>query len=216
MANHVTLVFITGFFDDHCDFAFYVRGTKNTSSFLAGTFGKKCWDGPSFATPLIVYNAREVFTGSGIHANKFEKVTRHDTKGIRWKYLYESAVAAWDALEFDWGKHRDIEARAAAEGWPTEELEEMELSDGWKNRAECCVELISASWPSCHRSCVKEIGRKYTEPHGNCLVVVKAPDTKVTRREHCLLVNMVRVSRSWSWKNSIESPKKKKNIVSTF
>lgn len=107
MTQRITLVYITEFFTDGMDFIYYIRGGVNMSKFLAGTFSGKPYDAPCFATPCAVFNAQEFFSSAGLDMIMFETVPKTQTKGLRWRYLYESAVKAWEKLEFD---HQKLEA----------------------------------------------------------------------------------------------------------
>ncbi|KAF2255441.1 hypothetical protein BU26DRAFT_515156 [Trematosphaeria pertusa] len=78
---------------------------------MAGTFSGKPYDSPCFATPCTVFNAQELFNSAGLDSIQFGRVDKKETKGLRWKYLYESAVKAWEKLEFDYDKLQGIKTK---------------------------------------------------------------------------------------------------------
>jgi hypothetical protein len=88
--------------------ASYVKGGANMSKFLVGTFGGKPYDKPCFATPLVLYEGKELFDSLGLDTFNREKVSKTESKGIRWKYLYDSGVRAWEKLRFSQQKFEKI------------------------------------------------------------------------------------------------------------
>lgn len=111
ITSRLTLVYIAGFFTDGCDFLYYVKGGVNMSRFLLGTFSGKPYDKPCFATPAIVFDVDELVNSIGVDTFKLERVSKNESKGIRWKYLYESAVKAWEKLSWDEEKLEAIRKR---------------------------------------------------------------------------------------------------------
>ena len=91
--------------------ASYIKGGSNMSKFLLGTFSGKPYDKPCFATPLVVFESGELFNSLGLDTFSLEKVSKTESKGIRWKYLYESGVKAWEKLSFDGDKYEKIRKR---------------------------------------------------------------------------------------------------------
>jgi len=84
LTHNITLIYITEFFTDCADFAFYVKGLKNMTEFSKGTFSKKAYDGPCFATPVLGFNLTEIFEKTG-QSYVFDLVSRTETKGLRWR-----------------------------------------------------------------------------------------------------------------------------------
>ncbi|KAF2683463.1 hypothetical protein K458DRAFT_404999 [Lentithecium fluviatile CBS 122367] len=111
LTHRLTLVYITDFFKDGSDFLYYVKGAANMSKFLLGTFGGKPYDRPCFASPMVVYDADEIFTSMGLDMFASDRVSKTDTKGIRWKYLYASGIKAWEKLRFSEEKLEAIRKR---------------------------------------------------------------------------------------------------------
>ena len=89
----------------------FVLGGSNMSRFLLGTFSGTPYDKPCFATPLVVFDSKEIFGSSGLDTFSLEKVPKTESKGIRWKYLYESGVKAWEKLSFNGKKYETIRKR---------------------------------------------------------------------------------------------------------
>jgi hypothetical protein len=109
--HQITVLYITSFFDDSKDFAMYVVGLKKISRFMLGTFLKKAYDGDFFATPCIDLHPDELFYGE-VKTTAHDVVPRTETMGIRWKYLYETARAAWEKMSFDEEAFRKLEEEA--------------------------------------------------------------------------------------------------------
>lgn len=106
--TQLLVVYINGFFTDDVDLALYIRGQKAMSAFLGGTFTKASYQGACFTTPVLSMTRRQIFEGSG-KCDRYEKVDRKETKGLRWKYLYNSARAAWDSIQFDVERFRELQ-----------------------------------------------------------------------------------------------------------
>jgi hypothetical protein len=81
------------------------------SKFLLGTFSGKPYDKPCFATPLVVFESKELFNSLGLDTFSLDKVSKTESKGIRWKYLYDSGVKAWEKLSFNEQKYEKIRER---------------------------------------------------------------------------------------------------------
>lgn len=62
----------------------------------------------------------------GLDCLAFECVSKTETKGLRWLYLYKSAINAWEKLEFDLRKHDVIKERLSHSGPMMEELSDTE------------------------------------------------------------------------------------------
>ncbi|KAL1595896.1 hypothetical protein SLS60_009586 [Paraconiothyrium brasiliense] len=125
-SNRIALVCITSFFDEGGDFLFFVKGYKNIANFLKLTFSGRAYDDPCFATPLSVWTFKKLTETPGLECLQLDLVKKTDTKGIRWKYLYKSAVNAWDKLEFDQQKYLAIKQRLVQPGKIVEQLTDSE------------------------------------------------------------------------------------------
>ncbi|KAF2707105.1 hypothetical protein K504DRAFT_504288 [Pleomassaria siparia CBS 279.74] len=113
ITQQMAFIYIEEFFKCGTDFAFFIKGVRNLMEFN-NVFSKKAYTGPCFATPVIAFDLEELIDSSCIKANVLGLVSRDETKGIRWRYYYESAVAAYAQLEIDPAKFdRLLEARRA-------------------------------------------------------------------------------------------------------
>ncbi|KAF2644267.1 hypothetical protein P280DRAFT_228487 [Massarina eburnea CBS 473.64] len=108
LSQRIHVVYVKSLFTDGTGFAYYIKGGVNMSRFLAGTFSGKPYDRPCFSTPVVVYTEQDIFEVEGLHTVEFDKASKTDTKGLRWKYLYESAVKAFEKLEFSREKLAEI------------------------------------------------------------------------------------------------------------
>jgi hypothetical protein len=75
------------------------------------TFSGKAYDSPCFATPLLFLKLSQLTNAPGASCTTFEEVKKNETLGMRWRFLYQSAVNAWDKLDFGEEKYRRIKAR---------------------------------------------------------------------------------------------------------
>jgi hypothetical protein len=69
------------------------------SKFLAGTFSGKPYDRPCFATPNIIFPAEEIFGSAGLDTFSLEKVSKTESKGIRWRCTYHNPMRVQDVLK---------------------------------------------------------------------------------------------------------------------
>jgi hypothetical protein len=106
--HKISVIYITNFYVDNIDFCMYVKGRKNITSLVGGTFTQDRYDGPYFGTPVRLHDVDEVLFTRAVPFHT-EKVSRRETKGKRFRYLYETAKLAWDRLEYD--PERDSELR---------------------------------------------------------------------------------------------------------
>jgi hypothetical protein len=131
-SDRLFLIYIEGFFNDGTDFAFLVMGLKYITAFVGKTFSAVGYDGVTFATPIWSWKSSDLCAkvrGSVVS----EKVGKRETKGLRWKYLFESGKKAWEKLKVDDEKplldddkeHIDVEMEEVG----TEEKEEEEEKD---------------------------------------------------------------------------------------
>ncbi|KAF2740478.1 hypothetical protein EJ04DRAFT_211493 [Polyplosphaeria fusca] len=133
LSDRITLVYITKFYHDDYDFAMYVKGGKNMAAFMGGTFAKKRYEGPYFATPVSLYSAADILrTKSAPY--KHDKVGRTESLGKRFRYLYESAKLAWDRLEYDHGRDRELHRRVDSEERGKEADKEYNGMEEWLRR----------------------------------------------------------------------------------
>ncbi|KAF2794965.1 hypothetical protein K505DRAFT_303040 [Melanomma pulvis-pyrius CBS 109.77] len=123
LTQNITLIYITRFFTDRVDFALYIKGIKNMTEFSKGTFSKKAYVGPCFATPVMGYECEDLFNDAKLITTRLDTVSRTETKGLRWRYYYETARRAWDMLEFDWEKFRERQRMEERE------MEEMDIGE---------------------------------------------------------------------------------------
>lgn len=72
------------------------------------TFSGRAYEEPCFATPLPAIKPSIIFKTRGLDRNLFERVSKTETKGIRWRFLYGSAMKAWEQLEFNEDKYQSI------------------------------------------------------------------------------------------------------------
>ena len=96
----IICVYITNFFGDNLHFAYYVQGRANVTAFTGATLSKQRYRGACFATPMLQSGFEEVMAAAKGGA-VFNKVTREETWGLRWKFFYETARAAWEQLEYE-------------------------------------------------------------------------------------------------------------------
>lgn len=75
------------------------------SKFLAGTFSGKPYDKPCFATPNIIFPAKEIFGSAGLDTFNLEKVSKTESKGIRWRCTYHDPRAQVALNSGDKGRH---------------------------------------------------------------------------------------------------------------
>ncbi|PVH96510.1 hypothetical protein DM02DRAFT_731139 [Periconia macrospinosa] len=127
-ARQILVVYIMRFFKDGTDFVYVVRGAEEKSKFLLGTYSGKAYDRPCFAAPVTVYSLEEMIDSPGLDKNHLEETSKTETKGLKWKYLYESGVKAWEQMEFSAEKLNAIQ-KADAEAiayWKGNERAEEE------------------------------------------------------------------------------------------
>ncbi|KAJ4301201.1 hypothetical protein N0V90_003292 [Kalmusia sp. IMI 367209] len=131
--NRMAFVFIKGFFTDGTNFLYVVKGYKNLANFLKLTFSGKAYNDPCFATPMTVFEVRNLAKSKSADTCTFERVGKTETLGLRWKYLYESALAAWYKLEFSDRKYEIVTEclaiMAPSDTEPDTEDEDDEISD---------------------------------------------------------------------------------------
>ena len=72
------------------------------------TFSGRAYEEPCFATPLHATKPSSIFKTRGLDRSLYECVNKTETKGIRWRFLYGSAMKAWDQLELNEEKHQSI------------------------------------------------------------------------------------------------------------
>jgi hypothetical protein len=106
--RNLTIVYITDFFTDGRDFAYYVLGQEDVAAFHAGMHGMQAYGGPLTATPILLDEHHSL-------QNNRRKV---DTTGspmgpAKWKYLYETARIGWSRLLIDPQKVERIKSRNA-------------------------------------------------------------------------------------------------------
>ncbi|KAL5401573.1 hypothetical protein PMIN06_011704 [Paraphaeosphaeria minitans] len=145
-SNRIVMICITGFFDEGADFVFFVKGYKNLvgdsktglhtfsdcandalqANFLKLTFSGQAYNDPCFATPLQAFTFKKLIESPGLDCLALECVGKTETKGLRWLYLYKSAVNAWNKLEFDDRKYMAIKERLERPGPMVEALSDTE------------------------------------------------------------------------------------------
>ncbi|PSN60660.1 hypothetical protein BS50DRAFT_593748 [Corynespora cassiicola Philippines] len=141
LSQHMTMVYMMGFFNDDTDFAFYYRGLKNIQAFMGGTFTSAAYRGPCFATPVVVHTGKDILQGTGLEVSQFNKVNRTETKGARWRYLYETARIVWEKLAFDEEKKKLIDAlEDRGEAAQRDDEEEEEEERRWREDEQRKVE----------------------------------------------------------------------------
>jgi hypothetical protein len=72
------------------------------------TFSGRAYEEPCFATPLHATKPSSIFKTRGLDRSLYECVNKTETKGIRWRFLYGSAMKAWEQLELNEEKHQSI------------------------------------------------------------------------------------------------------------
>jgi hypothetical protein len=99
--NTFAIVWIEDFFTDGRDFMYYVIGKQHITNFLTGMFGSRPYNGPLAATPVLI-NEPHVLTirGPGIDIENYARVERRSAKmeEVKWLYLFNTAVVAWNKL----------------------------------------------------------------------------------------------------------------------
>ncbi|KAF2109029.1 hypothetical protein BDV96DRAFT_605117 [Lophiotrema nucula] len=105
LRDFIRVVFISEFFRDGVHFAMYVLGKYNSVKMMGACFSGRPYDGPFFATPIILHALDELLPMRRV--DNFEEILRGETKGLRFKYYYETCLHAWERLDYD-------AARAAA------------------------------------------------------------------------------------------------------
>lgn len=79
------------------------------------TFTGRAYDRPCFATPLHASSFEYLVNETdGLNCTQSQVVNRTETKGIRWMFLYKSAVNAWQKLAFNEVKHLAIQKKLDA------------------------------------------------------------------------------------------------------
>ncbi|CAI6341758.1 unnamed protein product [Periconia digitata] len=106
--QRLVLVFISGFFTDGTDFIYMIEGADDMSKFWLGTFSGKSYNRPCWASPVTVYEFDEIFSSPGLEAEFSGEVSKTETKGLRWKYHYESGLEAWSSLVFSQERYEQI------------------------------------------------------------------------------------------------------------
>ncbi|KAF2832118.1 hypothetical protein CC86DRAFT_400894 [Ophiobolus disseminans] len=100
--HNAFIVYIKNFFTDGRDFAYYIVGRLNWTSFFKGTFGMQAWGGPLNATPMLTYTWDFLSGGADDEDESYEVLQTHSpTENLRWKYLFETARIAWSKLIID-------------------------------------------------------------------------------------------------------------------
>lgn len=79
------------------------------NKFLGMTFSGRAYEDPCFATPLHMLEQGSLFKTHGLQRTHYERVGKNETKGMRWMFLYGSAVKAWKQLEFSEDKYQSID-----------------------------------------------------------------------------------------------------------
>lgn len=105
--HQATIVYISNFTVDGIAFAYYIQDAAHRRSFLAGTFGMQAYDGPMFATPVVLHTRADLLGGDKVkpmyETHEKSRVSKHESKTetLRWRYLYETARLAWSKMVFD-------------------------------------------------------------------------------------------------------------------
>lgn len=126
VSDRVILVYISNFFSDETDFLYVISGTVNMSRFCLGTFSGSPHNRPCLATPFKGYGPDDLFDRGELRNMERQEVSKTETKGLRWKYLYESGVEAWKQLVFSPEKYavlRQVDVdwvRKFSSGWANE------------------------------------------------------------------------------------------------
>jgi hypothetical protein len=95
-------------------------------NFLRLTFSGRSYEDPCFATPLQAFTFNKLVDSPGMDCVQVERVNKTETRGLRWAYLYKTAVNAWDRLEFDEEKYNAIKQKLQRPGPLIEELSDTE------------------------------------------------------------------------------------------
>ncbi|KAF1998039.1 hypothetical protein P154DRAFT_564998 [Amniculicola lignicola CBS 123094] len=99
-SHQIYVVMLPKFFTNGESCSFYVQGVKNISKLMVGTFTKRAYEGAAFITTITTFTPNELFDIT-VPYQAFEIVDRKETKGIRWRYLFNSAVEIYKNIEFD-------------------------------------------------------------------------------------------------------------------
>lgn len=94
------------------------------------TFSGKAYDDPCFAAPLRFHSFKDLIGTPGLESVQCESVGKTETKGLRWKYLYKSALNAWAKLEYDEEKDQAIRTRLLLARPPVIELSDTDEDSG--------------------------------------------------------------------------------------
>lgn len=95
----VAIIYITEFFTNGRDFAYYVLGRTNVSALCAGMLGMEAYYGPLSATPIIIHDheaLQEDRQSVGIGKKMGRSLSRMGA--MKWRYLYETGRIAWSKL----------------------------------------------------------------------------------------------------------------------
>jgi hypothetical protein len=90
------------------------------------TFSGRAYEDPCFATPLQAFTFKKLVESPGLDCVQMERVNKTETRGLRWAYLYKSAVNAWDRLIYDEQKYDAIKLRLGRPGPLVEGLPDPE------------------------------------------------------------------------------------------
>ncbi|KAF1973952.1 hypothetical protein BU23DRAFT_553627 [Bimuria novae-zelandiae CBS 107.79] len=111
--------------------------------FLRMTFSGRAYDDPCFATPMRYFDLKQLLQTPHLECTSYDLVSKNETKGIRWKYLYQSAVNAWNKLEYD--KQKDSRINEKTMKPIPEKLLEPEDSSSSDNLSDDEDEELQAS-----------------------------------------------------------------------
>ncbi|KAF2266361.1 hypothetical protein CC78DRAFT_578398 [Lojkania enalia] len=124
ISHRLALIYITDFFTNGVDFCMYVKGQANIARLMGGTFGAKPYNGPFFATPVEMHERDEILGGNSL-TSMLDRVSRTETKGMRFKYLYDTCYLAWERLDYDADKDARLRRAASEEARRMTEPGEM-------------------------------------------------------------------------------------------
>ncbi|KAL5117226.1 hypothetical protein ACEQ8H_004915 [Pleosporales sp. CAS-2024a] len=107
-AQNVAVIYITQFFTDGRDFAYYILGLSDVERLDAGMNVMQAYAGPVTATPIFSEN-------HGFLRGQDRRVNRSNSpmEAMRWNYLYETARIAWSKLSIDAQRVEQIKSRNA-------------------------------------------------------------------------------------------------------
>ncbi|KAF1953992.1 hypothetical protein CC80DRAFT_134901 [Byssothecium circinans] len=106
-SQRVILVCICPFFTDKTSFVYCIKGKANISKFYLATYSGKPYDRPCFATPLTVSDPIELCSSVQTQAT-YDEASKTDTKGLKWKFLWETGMRAWESLVYSPEKLAEI------------------------------------------------------------------------------------------------------------